>query len=125
MGLLSIGCLFGAVLAAPFSDTIGRRKTMILAVAVFYVGNTIQITSFHAWYQLGIGRFICGLGVGCLSGTSSMAIDLILVVVVPVYQSETAPRQIRGALVATYQLFCDDGNSHVVLCQSRDISSPK
>jgi SP family sugar:H+ symporter-like MFS transporter len=75
VGLLSIGCLFGAVLAAPFSDKIGRRKTMILAVAVFYVGNTIQITSFQAWYQLGIGRFICGLAVGCLSGMSSISID--------------------------------------------------
>ena len=29
--------------------------------------------------------------------------------VVPVYQSETAPRQIRGALVATYQLFVTMG----------------
>jgi len=38
-----------------------------------------------------------------------MAIDLILVVVVPVYQSETAPRQIRGAFVATYQLFVTMG----------------
>jgi MFS transporter, SP family, sugar:H+ symporter len=68
VGLLSIGCLLGAIVAAPFSDKIGRRKTMILACGVFYVGNTIQITSFHAWYQLAIGRLICGLGVGSLSG---------------------------------------------------------
>jgi SP family sugar:H+ symporter-like MFS transporter len=71
VGLLSIGCLFGAIVAAPFSDRIGRRKSMILACIVFYVGNTIQITTFNAWYQLAIGRFICGLGVGALSGISS------------------------------------------------------
>ena len=83
---------------------------MLVAVAVFYVGNTIQITSFHAWYQLGIGRFICGLGVGSLSGMPSYPNwFLILLVLVPVYQSESAPRQIRGALVATYQLFVTMG----------------
>lgn len=71
VGLLSIGCLLGAIAAAPFSDRIGRRKTMISACIVFYIGNTIQITSFHAWYQLAIGRCICGLGVGALSGDSS------------------------------------------------------
>jgi MFS transporter, SP family, sugar:H+ symporter len=30
-------------------------------------------------------------------------------VLVPVYVSETAPRQLRGALVATYQLFVTMG----------------
>ena len=34
-----------------------------------------------------------GLGVGALSAA------------VPLYQSETVPRQVRGALVGTYQLF--------------------
>jgi MFS transporter, SP family, sugar:H+ symporter len=70
VGLLSIGCLFGALAAAPFSDRIGRRKSMLVGVVVFYVGNTIQITAMHAWYQLGIGRFICGLAIGSLSGSS-------------------------------------------------------
>ena len=68
VGLLSIGCLFGALAAAPLSDYFGRRRNMILACCIFYVGNTIQITSMHAWYQLAIGRFICGLAVGALSG---------------------------------------------------------
>jgi MFS family permease len=35
-----------------------------------------------------------------------MYVDKVLV---PVYQSETAPRQIRGALVACYQLFVTMG----------------
>jgi len=69
VGLLSIGALIGALAAAPFSDKIGRRKSMLVACAVFYVGNTIQITAMHAWYQIAIGRFIAGLTVGSLSGT--------------------------------------------------------
>lgn len=41
---------------------------MITGCMIFYIGNTIQITSMTAWYQLAIGRFICGLAVGSLSG---------------------------------------------------------
>jgi len=47
----------------------------------------------HKWYQIVVGRWIAGLGVGALS------------LLVPMYQSESAPRQIRGALISTYQLF--------------------
>jgi MFS transporter, SP family, sugar:H+ symporter len=62
--------LFGALIAAPLSDKFGRRRNMIAACMVFYVGNTIQITAVHAWYQIAIGRFITGLAVGSLSGIS-------------------------------------------------------
>lgn len=44
-----------------------------------------------------IGRFIAGLGVGNLS------------VGVPMYQSECSPREIRGAVVASYQLMITIG----------------
>ncbi|KAK6359213.1 hexose transporter hxt1 [Orbilia brochopaga] len=97
VGLLSIGCLIGALVAAPISNRLGRRLAMIILCGVFMIGNTVQIASFHAWYQVAIGRFICGLSVGGLS------------VLVPVYVSETVPKQIRGALVATYQLFVTMG----------------
>ena len=40
-----------------------------------------------------MGRWVSGLGVGALS------------LMVPMYQAETAPRHIRGALISTYQLF--------------------
>lgn len=40
-----------------------------------------------------IGRLVAGFGVGALS------------VLVPMFQAETAPPWIRGALVCTYQLF--------------------
>src|SRR4051812_48898090 len=44
-----------------------------------------------------IGRIIAGLGVGSLSAA------------VPVYQAETVPRQLRGTLIATYQLMITFG----------------
>lgn len=46
-----------------------------------------------------MGRFVAGLGVGNLS------------VGVPMYQSECCPKEIRGAVVASYQLMITFGKS--------------
>ena len=53
----------------------------------------IEITSSTYWVQFAMGRFVAGLGIGSLSS------------VVPMYQSESIPKAIRGATVASYQLF--------------------
>ncbi|KAK0545827.1 hypothetical protein OC846_005269 [Tilletia horrida] len=90
---LSIGTLIGVLVGAPLADKFGRRKAMSIECLIFTAGVLIQVTAFHAWYQVAIGRGITGIGVGALSAA------------VPLYQSETVPKEIRGALVATYQLF--------------------
>lgn len=97
VGLLSIGTLIGALLGAPTADKFGRRNAMSLECAVFCIGVIIQVTAFTAWYQVAIGRFVAGLGVGALSAA------------VPLYQAETAPKALRGTLTATYQLFITAG----------------
>lgn len=93
VGLLSIGSLFGALIAGKIADTLGRR--MAISVSAFFscIGTVIEISSSTAWYQLAIGRLVNGLGIGALS------------VAVPMYQSESSPQIIRGVLVASYQLF--------------------
>ncbi|KAK0520251.1 hypothetical protein OC835_007268 [Tilletia horrida] len=90
---LSIGTLIGVLIGAPLADLFGRRKAMSIETIIFTAGVLIQVTSFRAWYQVAIGRGVTGVGVGALSAA------------VPLYQSETVPKEIRGALVATYQLF--------------------
>ena len=60
---------------------------------VFALGVVIQIAAENSWVQVAVGRLIAGAGVGSLS------------ILVPMYVSETGPRQVRGALVSTYQLF--------------------
>ena len=67
VGLLSIGTLFGALIGAPLADKLGRRKAMSTECVIFTIGVLIQVTAFTAWYQVAIGRFIAGLGVGGLS----------------------------------------------------------
>lgn len=67
VSLLSVGTLIGCLIGAPLADRLGRRKAMFVETIVFDLGVIIQVTSFQAWYQLAIGRFITGLGVGALS----------------------------------------------------------
>ena len=64
---------------------------------MFIVGCIIQITAMHSWVHLMMGRFAAGLGIGNLS------------VGVPMFQSECAPREIRGAVVGSYQLLITIG----------------
>lgn len=93
VGLLSIGTMIGALISAPIADTFGRRICIVVWNVIFIVGTIVQITTEYKWYQIALGRLVAGFGVGGLS------------VLTPMYQSETAPRQIRGAMVGCYQLF--------------------
>jgi len=92
VSLLSAGSIVGAVLGAPLTDKIGRRRSISIGCLIFTVGLIVQIASQFSWVQIMIGRLIVGLSIGWLSSA------------VPVYQSETVPRQVRGALVGSYQL---------------------
>ncbi|KAF2013767.1 general substrate transporter [Aaosphaeria arxii CBS 175.79] len=93
VALLSIGTLIGAIVAAPIADKFGRKLSITFWNIVFCVGVIVQIATTTKWYQMALGRWVAGLGVGGLS------------VLTPMYQSETAPRYVRGALVSCYQLF--------------------
>ncbi|EFR05357.1 high-affinity fructose transporter ght6 [Nannizzia gypsea CBS 118893] len=94
VALLSVGTLIGALIAGPLADRVGRKWSICFWCGVLSAGIIVQITSPEPkWYQVAIGRWVTGLGVGSLS------------LLVPLYQGESAPRHIRGALVSTYQLF--------------------
>ncbi|KAJ6013787.1 hypothetical protein N7540_008378 [Penicillium herquei] len=94
VGLLSIGTLIGALIAAPIADRVGRKWSISGWCLILIVGVTVQISSPSGkWYQFAMGRWVTGLGVGALS------------LLVPMYQAESGPRHIRGSLISTYQLF--------------------
>ncbi|MEH0153319.1 sugar porter family MFS transporter [Limibacter armeniacum] len=85
-----IGCIGGAAVAGMISDTLGRKKTLIIAGVLFLisaVGSAIPdtLTIFV------IFRIIGGVGVGIASMLS------------PMYIAELAPSNIRGRLVAVNQ----------------------
>ncbi|KAJ5993949.1 hypothetical protein N7451_009673 [Penicillium sp. IBT 35674x] len=93
VGLLSIGTMIGALVAAPIADRIGRKYSISFWAVINMVGIIVQIAATDNWVQVAMGRWVMGLGVGALSS------------VVPMYQSESAPRQVRGAMVSAFQLF--------------------
>ncbi|KAI5463664.1 general substrate transporter [Mariannaea sp. PMI_226] len=97
VSLISIGCLIGSLSGAYTADWWGRRKSLTFGVLVFVIGNAIQIAASRSWVHMMMGRFVAGLGVGNLS------------VGVPMFQSECSPREIRGAVVASYQLMITVG----------------
>lgn len=88
--ILSVGTFTGALLAYPFGDILGRRWGVIAACAVFCVGVALQ-TASTTIPVFAVGRVFAGLGVGLTS------------CLVPMYQSECAPKWIRGAVVSCYQ----------------------
>lgn len=63
---------------------------MIVNTAVFTLGCVFQTAATSIPFFVA-GRFFAGLGVGPLSAT------------IPLYQSETAPKWIRGTIVGCYQ----------------------
>ena len=97
VSLMSIGTLIGALAGAYTADWFGRRRNLTVGVAIFVIGNIIQVTAMTTWVHMTVGRIVAGLGVGILS------------IGVPMYQSEVCPREIRGAVVASYQLMITVG----------------
>lgn len=96
VAMLSAGTFFGSLASAPLADCIGRRKALHIAVGVFCIGVIFQVCSSDIPMLLG-GRLVAGIGVGLIS------------VLVPLYQSEMAPKWIRGTMVCAYQLFITFG----------------
>ncbi|GAB0139230.1 hypothetical protein EsDP_00007443 [Epichloe bromicola] len=91
--VLELGAWLGALLSGFLAEAISRKYGILVATIVFVTGVVIQATAITAGYQAILaGRFITGIGVGSLS------------VIVPIYNSECAPPEVRGAFVALQQL---------------------
>ncbi|ORY87126.1 MFS monosaccharide transporter [Protomyces lactucae-debilis] len=90
VSILSAGTFCGALTGAPVADFFGRRLGLLLTMVIFSVGVALQ-TASTALPLFIVGRVVAGFGVGLVS------------TMVPMYQSECAPKWIRGAVVSCYQ----------------------
>ena len=93
-----IGCIIGGSVAGYISQTIGRKKGLILAALLFLisaVGSAIpeimNILNTHVISSFIFYRIVGGIGVGLASMLS------------PMYIAEIAPANIRGKLVSWNQ----------------------
>ena len=91
VSVVLIGCMFGAGLAGPVSDRIGRRRLMLVSAVLFLV-SAVGCALPRTITVFVIFRFVGGLGIGSAAVLS------------PLYIAEVAPARVRGALVSINQL---------------------
>lgn len=91
VGIQQAGALVGCFAVWPLTNRMGRRFAIIVCSLIFCIGVVLEVINTHSLPAFYVGRVICGLGVG---GSS---------VVIPIYMSEMAPKDIRGRLGSCYQ----------------------
>jgi len=90
------GAVAGTLLSGYLSSRLGRKRTMMLAGAIFVIGSLLCAVTPSAELMIAF-RFFLGLGVGMASFTA------------PLYLSEMSPPNIRGAMISMYQLMITIG----------------
>ncbi len=88
---VALGALFGSLAGGELADRIGRKRTVLMAGALFTLGALVQALAPDT-LVLVVGRLIVGAGVG------------VAAVAAPLYAAELAPTRLRGRFVSAYQL---------------------
>ncbi|KAH8557045.1 sugar transporter [Umbelopsis sp. PMI_123] len=88
--VLMAGAFVGALYSGPLADYLGRKRSIIFGTAVNILGSVIQTAASDTGMMI-VGRVIGGLSIGQLS------------MLVPLYQSEIAPKELRGRLITMQQ----------------------
>jgi sugar porter (SP) family MFS transporter len=91
VSVVLIGCMFGAGLAGPVSDRVGRRRFMLVSAVLFLV-SAVGCAVPRTMAEFVVFRFVGGLGIGSAAVLS------------PLYISEVSPPRMRGALVSVNQM---------------------
>ncbi|RMZ71680.1 High-affinity glucose transporter [Pyrenophora seminiperda CCB06] len=84
------GSLFGSLCSSFLADRYSRRSAIQIAALIWIVGAVLQSCA-NSVAILCVGRALSGFAVGVCSS------------VVPVYQAEIAPKEIRGRMVSLQQ----------------------
>ena len=88
---VTLGALLGSLLGGELADRFGRKRTVLVAGALFTLGAAMQYAAPDA-ALLVIGRLVIGAGVG------------VAAVAAPLYAAELAPARLRGRFVSGYQM---------------------
>ncbi|KAK7264016.1 hypothetical protein RJT34_31618 [Clitoria ternatea] len=96
IGLLTSGSLYGAlvgsVLAFNVADFLGRRRELVAAALLYFVG--VLVTALAPNFPiLVLGRLVFGTGIGLAMHAA------------PMYIAETGPTPIRGLLISLKEFF--------------------
>lgn len=94
VSILELGAWFGTMYSGFLAEILSRKYAILVNVTIFVIGVVVQTTAITPSGHSSIlgGRFITGMGVGSLS------------MIVPMYNAEIAPPEVRGALVGLQQM---------------------
>ncbi|KAH9880204.1 hypothetical protein IAQ61_000493 [Plenodomus lingam] len=94
VSILELGAWLGTMYSGFLSEILSRKYAILINVLIFIIGVVVQCTAVTGAGHSAIlgGRFVVGMGVGSLS------------MIVPMYNAEIAPSEVRGALVGLQQL---------------------
>jgi len=90
ISVVLLGCIAGSSVAGSIADRAGRRWTLLASGVIFGIGALGSALAPTVSVLL-VSRFVVGIAIGFCS------------VVAPLYISEVAPANVRGALVSLYQ----------------------
>lgn len=93
VGLQQAGAFAACFVVWPITEKLGRKKTLMIASFIFCIGAIIETINTHSMAAFYVGRIVAGLGLGAAS------------VVVPMFSSEMAPKEIRGQIGSFFQWF--------------------
>lgn len=91
MSAVLIGAFIGSGVSGRFADYFGRKNLLIITAIIFVMGTLASALASEPW-MLVVARIVVGFAIGIASFTA------------PLYISEVAPAQYRGALVSLNQL---------------------
>ena len=91
-----VGAVAGATLSGRFTDMLGRKRAILITAAIFTVGSILCAVAGNLPLLI-VGRLAVGVAIGVASYTA------------PLYISEMAPPNLRGALVTLNQLAITTG----------------
>jgi MFS family permease len=91
-----LGQLFGAFSAGRISNTIGRKRTMVLVALGYAAFSGLQGLAPNEWF-LTVIRFLLGFIIG------------VSIVTAPAYIAESAPITVRGSMLVTFQIATTSG----------------
>jgi MFS family permease len=83
----------GSWLSDPLNEFFGGRRSALFASAIFTFAASIGSAFTYSWQSLFACRLVLGIGYGAKAS------------VVPIFESEIAPAEIRGRMLVSWQTF--------------------
>ncbi|KAI2468677.1 general substrate transporter [Annulohypoxylon bovei var. microspora] len=93
VGLQQLGGFVACFLAWPLTERLGRKKSLMISSFIFCIGAIIQTINTHSLAAFYFARVVAGLGLGAAT------------VVVPMFNSEMMPKDMRGQVGSFFQWF--------------------